>query len=129
MLKGVVIQYRYRWGGRLCLSRNSVSVFGEIEPNLFAACCQNGLGTAKGTIAGKLCAELASDVSSSLLDDQLADDEPSRLPPAPIVVLGASVILRWCEYPAGRGCKRTTSSGHPRASSRVVTSGCIRETD
>jgi len=44
----------YRWGGRLCLSRNNVQVIGELEPGLFSACCQNGLGTAKGTLAGGL---------------------------------------------------------------------------
>ena len=100
MLKSVAMEFR--WGGRLCLSRNNVSVFGEIEPNLFAACCQNGLGTAKGTISGKLCAELASDISSSLLDDQQADEEPVRLPPVTIVTLGANAILRWGEYRAGK---------------------------
>jgi len=48
------------WGGRLCLSRNAVPVFGAVDNNLFAVCCHNGLGTAKGTISGKLIAELAS---------------------------------------------------------------------
>lgn len=100
MLKDVAMEFR--WGGRLCLSRNNVSVFGEIEPNLFAACCQNGLGTAKGTISGKLCAELASNISSSLLDDQQADEAPLRLPPEPIATLGANAILRWGEYRAGK---------------------------
>ncbi len=96
------VDMEFRWGGRLCLSRNNVSVFGEIEPHLYVACCQNGLGTAKGTIAGKLVAELASDVSSSLLEDQQADDEPLRLPPAPIAAIGANAILRWGEYRAGK---------------------------
>ena len=42
MLKGVEMEHR--WGGRLCLSWNNVPVFGELEENMFAACCQNGLG-------------------------------------------------------------------------------------
>ncbi|MEL7026187.1 MAG: FAD-binding oxidoreductase, partial [Pseudomonadota bacterium] len=62
MLTGVEMDYR--WGGRLCLSRNNVQVIGEVEPGLFAAGCQNGLGTAKGTLAGMLAAEAASGVSS-----------------------------------------------------------------
>ncbi len=99
-LKGVDMEYR--WGGRLCLSRNNTSVFGEIETNLFAACCQNGLGTAKGTVAGKLIAELASEQHSPLLDDQMADLEPTKLPPEPIASIGANAILRWGEYRAGR---------------------------
>lgn len=100
MLENVPMEYC--WGGRLCLSRNNVPVFGEIDDNLFAACCQNGLGTAKGTISGKLIAELASGSNSPLLQDQQAEVEPVRLPPEPIASIGASVILRWSEYRAGR---------------------------
>lgn len=99
MLSGVDMEFR--WGGRLCLSLNSVSVFGELDKNLFAACCQNGLGTAKGTVAGKLIAELASGENSALLDDQLADTGPAKLPPALIAKIGASVRLKWGEYRAG----------------------------
>jgi len=95
------VEMEYRWGGRLCLSRNNVSVFGELEPGLFAACCQNGLGTAKGTISGKLIAEHASGESSSLLQDQLADAPAKRLPPAPVAAIGATAKLRWGEWRAG----------------------------
>ena len=42
----------YSWGGRLCLSRNSATAFGGLEPGLFFICCQNRLGTAKGTLVG-----------------------------------------------------------------------------
>ena len=100
MLKQVKMQYR--WGGRLCLSRNSVSVFEEVEDNLFAACCQNGLGTAKGTIAGKLIAEYASGQQSDLLNDQLADTGVLKLPPASIAKVGASFRLKWGEFRAGK---------------------------
>jgi len=100
MLKQVDMQYR--WGGRLCLSRNSVSVFEEVDTNLFAACCQNGLGTAKGTISGKLIAEYASGQQSDLLNDQLADTGVLKLPPAPIAKVGASLRLKWGEFRAGK---------------------------
>jgi len=96
------VEMAYRWGGRLCLSRNNTSVFGEVDTNLFAACCQNGLGTAKGTASGKLIAELASKQASSLLDDQMADVEPTKLPPQPLASIGANAILRWGEFRAGR---------------------------
>lgn len=96
------IEMEYRWGGQLCLSRNNVPVFGELDNNLYAACCQNGLGTAKGTISGKLIAELASGNSSTLLADQQAEAEPSILPPEPFASIGAKAILRWGEYRAGR---------------------------
>ncbi len=100
MLKGVAMEYR--WGGRLCLSRNSVSVFEEVETNLFAACCQNGLGTAKGTISGKLIAEYVSGQQSALLDDQLADTGPLKLPPAAVARVGAAIRLKWGEFRAGK---------------------------
>ena len=100
MLKEVPMEYC--WGGRLCLSRNNVPVFGEIDNNLYAACCQNGLGTAKGTISGKLIAELACGDDSSLLQGQQAGPDPVRLPPEPIASIGANAILRWGEFRAGR---------------------------
>ncbi|MBX2837558.1 MAG: FAD-binding oxidoreductase [Gammaproteobacteria bacterium] len=99
MLAGVSLEYR--WGGRLCLSRNKVSAFGQMNTNLYSACCQNGLGTAKGTIQGKLAAELASGFKTDMLDDQMAEDVPQRLPPAPLDTLGAAVKLAWGEHRAG----------------------------
>ncbi len=95
------VRMEYRWGGRLCLSRNDVSVFGELEPGLFAACCQNGLGTAKGTISGKLIAELASGLDGHLIDDLKHAPEPTRLPPNLIARIGVGTVLRWGEWRAG----------------------------
>jgi len=95
------VEMEYCWGGRLCLSRNNVSVFGELDRHLYAACCQNGLGTAKGTISGKLVAELACGETSDLLNDQLADASPTRLPPEPLASIGAKAVLRWGEWRAG----------------------------
>jgi len=99
MLLGV--DMAYRWGGRLCLSRNNVPAFGEVQSGLFAACCQNGLGTAKGTVSGMLAADLASGVASLLLDDLLSEQAPARLPPEPISALGAKATIRWGEFKAG----------------------------
>ena len=99
MLRGVGMEYR--WGGRLCLSYNNVQVVRELETGLFAACCQNGLGTAKGTLAGLLAADLACGVSSPALDRALAADAPTRLPPEPLTRIGAAARLRWGEWRAG----------------------------
>ena len=92
----------YRWGGLLCLSWNNVTAFGEIEDGLFSACCQNGLGTAKGTSQGVLAAELASDVPSAHLDYLLSQQPPRRLPPGPMATLGANAYMRYAEFRAGR---------------------------
>ena len=99
-LKGVGMEYR--WGGRLCLSRNNVPALGEIEAGLFSACCQNGLGTAKGTLHGMLRAELASGLRSDVLDQVMAQDAPARLPPMLLTSLGANAVMRWGERKAGR---------------------------
>jgi glycine/D-amino acid oxidase-like deaminating enzyme len=100
MLKDV--EMAYRWGGRLCLSQNGVPAFGEIEEGLFAACCQNGLGTTKGTLAGLLAAELATGTDNPLITEMLAFASPKRLPPEPLARLGATATLRWKERRAGR---------------------------
>ncbi len=85
----------------MCLSRNSVPAFGEVDEGLFAACCQNGLGTTKGTLAGMLAAEKASGVASDLLRDFEAQAQPSRLPPRALTTPVARAMLRIKEYRAG----------------------------
>lgn len=96
------IEMEYRWGGRLCLSLNDVPAFGEIDEGLFAACCQNGLGTTKGTASGMLTADLAAQGNSPLAAKLAASDAPRRLPPEPIAWLGATASIKWKEWRAGR---------------------------
>lgn len=98
MLPGVDMEYR--WGGRLCLSRNGVPAFGEVDDGVYSAVCQNGLGTAKGTFAGVAAAELATGTPSWRVDAMRAYDEPQRLPPEPFMYVGANAYLRWHEFRA-----------------------------
>ncbi len=100
MLRGVGMDFR--WGGRLCLSYNNVQVIGELEPGLWSACCQNGLGTAKGTLAGLLVAEAANGIGSPALDRAMQAPKPQKLPPAPLARVGAFARLRFGEFRAGR---------------------------
>jgi glycine/D-amino acid oxidase-like deaminating enzyme len=100
MLKNVKMEHR--WGGQLCLSRNDAPAFGEVEDGLYAACCQNGLGTAKGTLAGMLAAELATGGSSDALRHMLGEPGPTKLPPEPLTYLGANAVIRLGEMKAGR---------------------------
>ena len=93
----------YSWSGRLCLSRNDVWALGEVEPGLFSACCQNGLGATRGTIAGIVSAEMASESSQqSLVSDYRAEKLPRRLLPEPFMTLGAQSVIRFKEWRAGR---------------------------
>ena len=95
------VKMAYRWSGRLCLSRNSVPAFGEVEENWYSACCQNGLGTAKGTLAGIAAIDLATRANSPIVDDLLSYEQPQLLPPRPISTIGANLVLRWREFKAG----------------------------
>ena len=45
---------------------------------------QNGLGTAKGTLAGIGAVELATRSNSPIVQDLLSYDAPKKLPPAPL---------------------------------------------
>ena len=95
------VSMAYRWSGRLCLSRNSVPAFGELETNWFSACCQNGLGTAKGTLAGIGAVDLATKANSPIVQDLLSYDEPVTLPPRPLSTIGANLVIKWRELKAG----------------------------
>lgn len=95
------VEMAYRWGGRLCLARNNVPAFGEVEEGMFTACCQNGLGTARGTLAGLSAAELATSTPSSGASELATASQPTRLPPEPLSWLGANAVIRWKEYRAG----------------------------
>ncbi|TXH33383.1 MAG: FAD-binding oxidoreductase [Rhodospirillaceae bacterium] len=92
----------YRWGGHLCLSLNAVPAFGEIETRVYAACCCNGLGTVKGTLYGKLAADLAAGTREPLVEDVLAEAAPEKLYPEPLMTWGAKAKLWWVQKRAGR---------------------------
>lgn len=98
MLAG--IRFEHGWSGHLCLSRNAVSVMRELEPGLFAACVQNGLGTARGTLTGIGAAELATGRKSAITAFFTAEDAPARLPPHPFDSMGANAYMRWKEWQA-----------------------------
>jgi glycine/D-amino acid oxidase-like deaminating enzyme len=92
----------FSWAGRLCLSRNSAPAFGEIEQNLYSACCENGLGTVKSTLAGVMAAELATGTHSKILESFSHSPGPSRLPPRLLTRLGVNSVIRWQEFKAGK---------------------------
>ena len=96
------VPMEFRWGGRLCLSWNSVPAFGEVEERIFSACCQNGLGTVKGTLSGMLAVELAVKQDSIELQHFMSQAIPKTLPPQPFLQVGAMANIRWKEWTAGK---------------------------
>jgi glycine/D-amino acid oxidase-like deaminating enzyme len=96
------VPMEFTWAGHLCLSRNGVAVMRELDRGLYAACVQNGLGTARGTLTGIGAAELACGKTSDITRHFTAEAEPARLPPPPLSTIGANMYLRWKEWMAGR---------------------------
>lgn len=94
------VPFDYCWSGHLCLTKNAVSVMRELEPGLFSACVQNGLGTTRGTLTGIGAAELAMGQTSDITGFFAAEDEPARLPPHPFDTIGANLYLRFKEWQA-----------------------------
>ena len=96
------VEFEYRWGGRLCLSLNSGHAFGEIQPGLVSACCQNGLGTVKGMLSGMLAADLVTGgADQGDVKTLIGLNHLKRLPPDPFLTLGARATMRFKEWRAG----------------------------
>ena len=91
----------FSWAGHLCLTLNGVAVTGEIERDVYSACVQNGLGTARGTLTGIAGAECALGVASDITRHFAGEAPPKPLPPQPFARLGANAYLRWKEWRAG----------------------------
>ena len=94
------VRQHHSWAGHLCLAANGVSVMREVDDGVFAACVQNGLGTARGTLTGMGAAELALGIPSDITRHFAAQDRPSKLPPQPFASIGANLYMRWKEWRA-----------------------------
>ena len=92
----------YSWGGRLCLSLNNVFAQGEVDEGIYSACCQNGLGTAKGTAIGVITAEKITGTINSLIPDFVDEEAPKKLLPKPFMWFGVNSYMRWKELMAGK---------------------------
>lgn len=94
------VDFEYSWGGRLCLSRNTVPAFGWVDKNVISACCQNGLGTATGTLAGIAAADLAMNRNTEVITYLTNQDTPSKLPPRLLSYIGANATIKFKEFRA-----------------------------
>ncbi|KIC12711.1 oxidoreductase [Leisingera sp. ANG-M1] len=96
------VQMEHRWAGMLCLSRNGSAAFGELDQGVYSACCQNGLGVARGTLQGIGAADLVVQGGSEIASHFLAQPEPPKLPLEPFASLGANTYLMWKEWRSGK---------------------------
>ena len=92
------LDFEHTWAGVFCMTRDWSSVFGRLEPGVFAALGYCGVGVPRGTISGKLLAEYALGSESDLIADVQAVSGPKRLPPKPFLGLGVRARLRWYHW-------------------------------
>lgn len=95
-------EFEYVWGGATAFTGNGGFFFGEARPGIFASVGCNAAGVTKGSIHGKLLAEMACGSQSSLLSDRLKQSGPNWLPPEPFRGIGAMSRIAWLRYQAGR---------------------------
>lgn len=94
-------EFEHVWGGLTAVTHNGTFLFGEARPGMFVSAGCGGAGVTRGTIQGKLLAELARGSSSSLLNDRLAQHGPKWLPPEPFRGTGAKLQIAWEQWLAG----------------------------
>lgn len=90
------------WGGVTAVTHNGRFTFGQVRPGLYASAGCDGAGVLRGTIHGKLLAELACDFRSTLLEERMHMGGPDWLPPEPLRYIGAKTLLSLEQWQAGR---------------------------
>lgn len=96
--------FQYTWTGHLSATRSGEPRFARLERGLHTVAGCNGSGVARGTLWGRLLAEMASGGQSPLLDKVLNQATPGWLPPSPFFDIGASVRMRY------EACRATSES-------------------
>lgn len=86
--------FDYTWTGHLSATRSGQPYFAKVEDGVFAVAGCNGSGVARGTLWGRLLAELASGASSPLLRSVMDRAQPGWLPPRPFFDIGAVLRMR-----------------------------------
>jgi len=94
------VPMEYSWAGHLCLSWNGSAIMRELEPGLFSACVDNGLGTVRSTLTGIGAADLVLKRASDIAAHFLAEEQPTKLVPSPFAEIGANLYFRWKEWRA-----------------------------
>ncbi|PCI03900.1 MAG: FAD-dependent oxidoreductase [Hyphomicrobiales bacterium] len=88
------VPFEYSWSGVEGISANGTNFFGQQETNIYYAGVFNGSGVSRGTAFGTALAEYACDGQSSLIDDCLAFEPATWLPPRPLLDIGAWFTVR-----------------------------------
>tara|TARA_B100000700_G_scaffold299112_1_gene365814 strand:+ start:1465 stop:2784 length:1320 start_codon:yes stop_codon:yes gene_type:complete len=96
------VSFEYTWGGPLSMARNGEPVFGKLKDGVYAACVHNGTGLSRGTICGKLIAEMMCGMDSGLLEAMIGRGRPNRNAPDPILGWGVDLYAQRLRLRSGR---------------------------
>ena len=75
-------------------SRTGQPFFCKVEEGVYAVAGCNGSGVARGTLWGRLLAEMASGTCSPILESVMRRAQPGWLPPKPLLDIGAMLRMR-----------------------------------
>jgi glycine/D-amino acid oxidase-like deaminating enzyme len=95
-------EFEHVWGGLTAVTHNGGFYFGRVRPGVFASVGCGGAGVVRGTIQGKLLADLACGAESQLLHDRLNMRGPTWLPPEPFREFGAKLQIVVEQWQAGQ---------------------------
>jgi len=95
------VDFDYTWSGSLALTQNHKGFFGQLAPNVYGALFCNGLGITRGTVTGRLLADMIAGKRHELIDFLLSSSGPNRLPPEPFLSIGVNTTLWWGQRKAG----------------------------
>lgn len=85
------VAFQHSWGGLMAFTWNDGTVFGEIEPGLYAVLTNDVSPMTRGAAAGRLLADFISGGDSALLRTQLSMPTAIRLPPRPFLDIGVAL--------------------------------------
>ncbi|ETF04387.1 FAD dependent oxidoreductase [Advenella kashmirensis W13003] len=86
-------EFEFVWGGTTALTRNGGIFFGKLAEGIYGSLGCNGSGVLRGTVNGRLLADLMLNQRSAELDAVLALGGPSWLPPEPLRALGVKSAI------------------------------------
>jgi glycine/D-amino acid oxidase-like deaminating enzyme len=88
------VPFEFAWSGVEGISRNGTNFFGRQRENVYLAGGYNGSGVSRGTAFGCAIADYASGATSPIVSDCLASRPGARIPPRPLLDIGAFFKVR-----------------------------------
>lgn len=93
--------FEFVWGGTTALTSNGEASFGTVAPGIYSFAGCNGSGIVKGSVHGRMLAELSIGHASHELAGTLDRPEPGYLPPEPFRTIGARAAIAYQAWKAG----------------------------